>query len=102
MVRDYGLEIALLQPFRDFEGLLEPLHGLAFARAERKFDLMAELGTDLIPICSSIAAEAQGEINRVVDDFVQLGEIAARVPFVSASRLSLGGVTSRTTPTLGR
>ena len=47
MVRDHGLEIMLFQPFRDFEGLPEPLRARAFARAERKFDLMNELGTDL-------------------------------------------------------
>ena len=44
MVRDYGLEITLFQPFRDFEGLPEPMRAKAFDRAERKFDLMQELG----------------------------------------------------------
>ncbi len=48
MVRDRGLEITLFQPFRDFEGMPEPLRGRVFDRAERKFDVMQELGTDLI------------------------------------------------------
>ena len=47
MVRDHGLEIMLFQPFRDFEGLPEPDRTRAFDRAERKFDVMEELGTDL-------------------------------------------------------
>ena len=38
MVRDHGLDIALFQPFRDFEGLPEPQRARAFERAERKFD----------------------------------------------------------------
>src|SRR3970040_2202065 len=54
MGRDPGLESTLFQPFRDFEGLPEPQRVRAFDRAERKFDLMQELGTDLILVCSSI------------------------------------------------
>src|SRR5690554_6324487 len=77
MVRDHGLEITLFQPFRDFEALPEPLRTRAFARAERKFDLMAELGTDLMLICSSVHAEAMGGIDRAAEDFHALGEIAA-------------------------
>ncbi len=77
MVRDHGLEIALFQPFRDFEGLPEPLRSRAFARAERKFDLMAELGTDLVLVCSSVHPAAMGGIGRAADDFAELGEIAA-------------------------
>lgn len=48
MVRDCGLEITLFQPFRDFKRLPEPLCAKAFDRAERKFDLMRHLGTDLV------------------------------------------------------
>jgi 4-hydroxyphenylpyruvate dioxygenase len=77
MVRDHGLEITLFQPFRDFEGLPEPLRSRAFARAQRKFDLMAELGTDMVLFCSSCHAEALGGIDRAADDFRELGEIAA-------------------------
>src|ERR1043165_1830698 len=39
MARDLGLEITLFQPFRDFEGLPEPLRTRAFERARHKFDL---------------------------------------------------------------
>jgi len=77
MVRDHGLEITLFQPFRDFEALPEPLRSHAFARAERKFDLMAELGTDTVLFCSSCHPQAMGGIDRAADDFRALGEIAA-------------------------
>ncbi|GGK55629.1 3-keto-5-aminohexanoate cleavage protein [Salinarimonas ramus] len=77
LVRDHGLEITLFQPFRDFEGLPEPLRGRAFARAKRKFDVMAELGADLVLVCSSVHPEALGGIDRCADDFAALGEIAA-------------------------
>lgn len=76
MVRDHGLEITLFQPFRDFEGLPEPQRGHAFERARRKFDLMNQLGTDLMLICSSVAPAALGGIDRAANDFRELGEIA--------------------------
>ncbi|WP_114966101.1 bifunctional sugar phosphate isomerase/epimerase/4-hydroxyphenylpyruvate dioxygenase family protein [Alkalilacustris brevis] len=77
MVRDHGLEIALYQPFRDLEGLPGGLRQRAFDRAERKFDLMAELGTNLMLICSNTHPEALGGIDRAAADLHALGEIAA-------------------------
>jgi 4-hydroxyphenylpyruvate dioxygenase len=47
MIRAMGLEITIFQPFRDFEGLPDPLRAKAFDRAEHKFDLIQELGTVL-------------------------------------------------------
>ena len=78
MVRDRGLEIMLFQPFRDFEGLPEPERSRAFDRAERKFDVMGELGTDLMLICSSVHPKSLGGIDRAADDLAELGERAAR------------------------
>jgi 4-hydroxyphenylpyruvate dioxygenase len=78
MVRDHGLEITLFQPFRDFEGLPEPQRNRAFDRAERKFDVMQALGTDLVLVCSSISPLAQGGIDRAAADFHELGIRAAK------------------------
>ncbi|MCI4665101.1 MAG: sugar phosphate isomerase/epimerase and 4-hydroxyphenylpyruvate domain-containing protein [Neomegalonema sp.] len=77
MVRDHGLEIMLFQPFRDFEGLPEPLRGKAFDRAERKFDLMQELGAELMLVCASQHPGALGGADRAAADFRELGERAA-------------------------
>ena len=49
-----------------------------FARAERKFDLMQELGTDLLLICSNVSPASLGGIDRAADDFRELGERAAK------------------------
>ncbi|AXI47535.1 3-keto-5-aminohexanoate cleavage protein [Sulfitobacter sp. SK012] len=78
LIRSLGLEITLFQPFRDFEGLPEPLRAKAFDRAEQKFDLMQELGTDLVLICSSCHPAALGGIDRAAEDFQALGERAAK------------------------
>lgn len=77
MARDLGLEITLFQPFRDFEGLPEPLRARAFERARRKFALMNALGTDLILICSNVSPAALGGIDRAAADLRDLGDIAA-------------------------
>jgi 4-hydroxyphenylpyruvate dioxygenase len=78
MCGELGLRIAALQPFRDFEGMGEPQRSHAFRRAEKKFDLMQELGTDLLLICSNVSPLAQGGIDRAADDFSELGERAAK------------------------
>ncbi|MBT9371692.1 bifunctional sugar phosphate isomerase/epimerase/4-hydroxyphenylpyruvate dioxygenase family protein [Rhizobium sp. CSW-27] len=78
MVRDHGLEISLFQPFRDFEGMPEPYRSRGFDRAERKFDIMGELGTDLMLVCSNVSPVSLGGVDRAADDFRALGERAAR------------------------
>lgn len=78
MVRDAGLEITLFQPFRDFEGMPEPHRTRTFDRAERKFDVMQELGTDLVLVCSNVSPVSLGGIDRAAADFRELGERAAK------------------------
>lgn len=78
MIRDYGLEITLFQPFRDFESMPEPLRSRTFDRAERKFDLMQELGTGLMLICSNVSPHSLGGIDRAAADFHELGERAGK------------------------
>ncbi|MBV9562476.1 MAG: sugar phosphate isomerase/epimerase and 4-hydroxyphenylpyruvate domain-containing protein, partial [Bradyrhizobium sp.] len=62
----------------DFEGFAEPQRSRGFARAERKFDLMQELQTDLLLICSNVSPAALGGIDRAADDFRELGERAGK------------------------
>jgi 4-hydroxyphenylpyruvate dioxygenase len=77
LCRDLGLSICAFQPFRDFEGMPEPQRTRNFARAERKFDLMQELQTELLLICSNISPASLGGIDRAAADFRELGERAA-------------------------
>jgi 4-hydroxyphenylpyruvate dioxygenase len=75
---ELGLDIVTLQPFRDFEGMPPGRRERAMDRAERKFDVMQELGTDLLMICSNVAPESLGGIDRAAADLRELGERAAR------------------------
>ncbi|HVB17840.1 MAG TPA: TIM barrel protein [Stellaceae bacterium] len=77
-IRSLGLKAVTFQPFRDFEGMPEPQRAKGFSRAERKFDLMAELGCDLLMVCSNVAGESLGGIDRAAADFHELGERAAK------------------------
>ena len=77
MVSDLGLAIIAFQPFRDFEGMPPPRRERNFARAERKFDLMQELGCDLLLVCSNVSPDSLGGIDRAAADFRELGERAA-------------------------
>jgi 4-hydroxyphenylpyruvate dioxygenase len=76
MVADLGLQIITFQPFRDFEGMAPESRERTFARAERKFDLMAELGCDLLLVCSNVSPQSLGGIDRAAADFHALGERA--------------------------
>lgn len=78
LCEDLGLKIVTCQPFRDFEGMPAEKRVRTFDRAERKFDLLQELGTDLLFVCSSVAPDAQGGIDRLAADFKELGERAAK------------------------
>lgn len=78
MMAGLGLKIVTFQPFRDFEGMPEPQRSRTFARAERKFDLMGELGCDLLMICSNVAPDSLGGIDRAAADFHELGERAKK------------------------
>ena len=76
LCKELGLSISAFQPFRDFEGMGEPQRARNFVRAERKFDLMQELGTDLLLVCSNVSPACLGGIDRAAADFRELGERA--------------------------
>src|SRR4029079_10132724 len=77
LCRDLGLSICAFQPFGDFEGMPGPQRGGNLARAQHKFDLMQELGTDLLLICSNVSPASLGGIDRAAADFRALGALAA-------------------------
>ncbi|MGY2201115.1 3-dehydroshikimate dehydratase QuiC [Pseudomonas gingeri] len=76
MCADLGIAITLFQPFRDFEGCRRDRLARNLERAERKFDLMQELGTDLVLVCSNASADSLGERQILVDDLRLLAERA--------------------------
>lgn len=78
MCADLGIAITLFQPFRDFEGCRRDRLARNLERAERKFDLMQELGTDLVLVCSNASADCVGDESILRDDLSLLAEHAGR------------------------
>ena len=75
---DLGLSIDIYQPFRDFEAMPDPVRGRNLDRAERKFDVMQELGTDLVLVCSNTQPGALDDDARAAADLLEMAERAGR------------------------
>ncbi|MBX9592817.1 MAG: sugar phosphate isomerase/epimerase, partial [Roseomonas sp.] len=78
MAADLGLAITIFQPFRDFEAMPEPARARNMDRAERKFDTMQALGTDLVLVCSNTQAAAIDDPARAAADLREMAERAAK------------------------
>ena len=78
MAADLGLSITIFQPFRDFEAMPEGQRVRNMDRAERKFDVMQALGTDLILVCSNVSPLAQDDPTQAAADLREMAERAAK------------------------
>ncbi|MGI4801794.1 MAG: bifunctional sugar phosphate isomerase/epimerase/4-hydroxyphenylpyruvate dioxygenase family protein [Janthinobacterium lividum] len=78
MTGDLGITLDLYQPFRDFEAMPEPLRSRNLDRAERKFDVMEELGVELVLVCSNTQPATLDDEARAAADLREMAERAAR------------------------
>ncbi|WP_137894895.1 sugar phosphate isomerase/epimerase and 4-hydroxyphenylpyruvate domain-containing protein [Ramlibacter sp. 2FC] len=78
LCEDLGLAIDMFQPFRDFDAATPAQLARNLERAERKFDLMQELGTSLILVCSNVQPDAPADPDQLAEQFSQLAEAAGR------------------------
>ena len=70
-----GLSIDVYQPFRDFEAVPPDLFGANLRRAERKFDVLEQLGVDTMLVSSSVSPDAVDDDDLAAE---QLHELATR------------------------
>jgi 4-hydroxyphenylpyruvate dioxygenase len=73
---DLGLSIDLYQPFRDLDSTSPERFAANLRRAELKFDVMAELGTDLILVCSNASADAVADLDTLAEQLHTLADRA--------------------------
>ena len=73
-----GLSIHIFQPFRDFEAAPDAQRQRNLDRAERKFDIMQQLGTDLVLVCSNVQPSALDDDARAAADLHVMAERASR------------------------
>src|SRR5882757_1876851 len=78
---DLGLRVLLFQPFRDFEAAPRARMPKNFDRAEAKFDIMEQLGCDLMLVCSNTAPDAIDDDAVAAEDLRGLGARAAQRGF---------------------
>jgi 4-hydroxyphenylpyruvate dioxygenase len=78
LAESLGLKIVCFQPFRDFEAMPEPRRARNMDRAERKFDVMEALGTDLLLVCSNISPDAIDDDARAAADLAEMAERAGK------------------------
>ncbi|WP_051378279.1 bifunctional sugar phosphate isomerase/epimerase/4-hydroxyphenylpyruvate dioxygenase family protein [Derxia gummosa] len=78
LAADLGLSIDLYQPFRDFDAADDRLFRRNLDRAERKFDLMGELGATMILICSNVSPTAATDDAQIAGQLYELAERAAK------------------------
>ena len=78
MAEDLGLAIDLYQPFRDFEAMPDPQRARNLDRAERKFDVMQELGATVILVCSNTLPATLDDPARAAADLHAMAERAGR------------------------
>src|SRR5436190_1732749 len=78
---DLGLRVLLFQPFRDFEAAPRARMQKNFVRAEAKFDIMEQLGCDLMLVCSNTAPDAIDDDAVAAEDLRGLGARAAQRGF---------------------
>jgi 4-hydroxyphenylpyruvate dioxygenase len=78
LASDLGLSIDLFQPFRDLEGVPDDVFRRNLDRAERKFDVMAELGVPMLLVCSNVSSQALPDPERSAAQLHALAERAAQ------------------------
>jgi len=77
LAADLGLTLDLYQPFRDFDGVREPLLQANLRRAASKFTLMNRLGIDTILLCSNVGTATIDNDEVSATQLQRLGAVAA-------------------------
>ena len=77
MASECGLAIDLFQPFRDFEGVGNVQLARNLERAQATFDVMAQLGVDLLLVCSNVTQDTIDDDALAAEQLHALAEHAA-------------------------
>jgi 3-dehydroshikimate dehydratase len=78
LAESLGLSITCFQPFRDFEAMPDSLRQRNMDRAERKFDVMQQLGAKLLLVCSNVSPASIDDDARAAADLAEIAERARK------------------------
>jgi 4-hydroxyphenylpyruvate dioxygenase len=73
---ELGLQIVLYQPFRDLDSVDAEQFERNLTRLDRKFDVMAELGVNLILVCSNASDDAVADVDELATQLRAAGDRA--------------------------
>jgi 4-hydroxyphenylpyruvate dioxygenase len=80
LAEELGLDVAMYQPFRDFEGVGPAQLERNLRRAHHKFEVMEQLGAGTLLVCSNVAPDAVDDpelaarqLSRLADDAADHG-----------------------------
>ncbi|WDG09819.1 TIM barrel protein [Vibrio campbellii] len=73
-----GLDILVLQPFRDMEGMPQELRRKKYKMMERKMELAHQLGTKRLMMCSNVNPLSTNNLDHCAEDLYALAELAKR------------------------
>src|SRR4051794_9161338 len=76
LVGQLGLDVSLFQPFFDFEATPDELFAKNLDRAQRKFDLMLELGAPMMLVSSNASSHAIADDARAAAQLRAMAEKA--------------------------
>ena len=76
LAESLGLTITCFQPFREFESMPAPQRARNMDRAERKFDVMQQLGAELLLVCSNVSPASIDDDARATADLREMAERA--------------------------
>lgn len=74
LARSLGLDIEVMQPFHDFEGLAGEARKAALARLKHKSSIMTALGSRTLLIGTSTHPEASSDLAQITEDFGELAD----------------------------
>ncbi len=78
MAEDLGLDIIALQPFRDMEGMPEPMRSQKGVMLERKMEVAHELGTSRLLFCSNVQPYSSADLDVCANDLHVWADMAKR------------------------
>jgi 4-hydroxyphenylpyruvate dioxygenase len=78
LAESLGLTITCFQPFRDFEAMPDLQRARNMDRAERKFDVMQQLGAELLLVCSNVSPASIDDDARATADLAEMAERAQK------------------------
>ncbi|RDV26776.1 sugar phosphate isomerase/epimerase and 4-hydroxyphenylpyruvate domain-containing protein [Alteromonas aestuariivivens] len=81
LIRSLNLTVTSLQPFRDFEAMPPAFRSKNIERAQRRFEVMSDLGTDTLMICSNVSDHTINDPMRAAEDLALLADLAAQYGF---------------------